>query len=316
MTRTFEELSGLCARMEEEMSADLSRLRKGEGNPRTMLAKYLAEISRIFLEAAVLPTYEKSWAIHKMVDMLLRGVPDIGNKVDTNTGKFLANAHGVTDTSLAFELANLLSSRKPLRMKFDHSDLSWLQIYNAIHWGAVAQYYGAEPIRELSLNCHGVEITFDKHGLIFLTPELALELVGSTPHLIDTGMKRAIMMEVIGSSILTQPELFSLLRNASNSLHSVQLKVLLSNINNTIIGGCFENYIYRIREAVGIYSRGLGDALQKNDPPVIQAALAAIFHVALDYPFSHFFGHTLAKRYGKHFPSTIGLLELAMKQCA
>ncbi len=116
-------------------------------------------------------------------------------------------------------------------MKFDSEELHWLQAYNAIHWGGIAEFYGAIPqLQGISTVCQDTEIKFDEHDLIRVSPELVRQLIASTPHLLEIDMKEEVPITVSGSAFMSLPELFTLLRTASNSLHSITVGMLCSMI--------------------------------------------------------------------------------------
>jgi len=198
----------------------------------------LAQASVLFLRAVELPTLKASRRVHCDLDNALNQISGIARYADQGLKGIMFAAHGYMKICLGIFSENNLfyfKSRGFPVMEFGKKELQWLQAYNAIHWGGIAQFYGVPPrLQGLSVNCNGTDISFDEQGRIAVTSELVRQLIASTPHLIEATVKEWIPITVSGSANMTLPELFTLLRTASNSLHSTTLGVICSKMGQAL----------------------------------------------------------------------------------
>ncbi len=205
-----------------------------QANAKKVVAGLLAKASVLYLRAAALPDFEDSWKAHCKLDDALSKISGVAKYAGNELLDLMYRGHGVMKISLAFYLSNTilyLKSKNIPTMKFDSEELHWLQAYNAIHWGGIAEFYGAIPqLQGISTVCQDTEIKFDEHDLIRVSPELVRQLIASTPHLLEIDMKEEVPITVSGSAFMSLPELFTLLRTASNSLHSITVGMLCSMI--------------------------------------------------------------------------------------
>lgn len=207
-----------------------------QADAKKIVAELLAKVSALYLKAAALKTFETSWEAHKKLDGTLQAISGIAQYAGKELLDLMYRGHGVMRISLAQYLSDTilyLKSKNIPTMKFGSEELHWLQAYNMIHWGGIAEFYGVKPkIQGTSIICQNTEITFDEHGLIRLSPELIRQLIASTPHLVEIDLKDSIPINVSGNAVMSLPELFTLLRTASNSLHAITVGMLCSKMAN------------------------------------------------------------------------------------
>ena len=183
----------------------------------------MARLTPLFIEGAKARTRKE---LVQNADLLFRAMLDIGSRVrpDVDFGRFLAEAHGVSESMLMPTLRRLPSNK-----------IRQVLFYNAFHWSGVSDLLGAESqFKNFRTTFKGLKIEGTPDGKLRVTPELLSELVIHTPHFVKVGLNKFVSPEVKGEADLTPGQLFVLLRAASNSLHSIKMNRILYNFREAL----------------------------------------------------------------------------------
>lgn len=207
----------------QQEAAYAKRQRLGEKE----VGKILSRFSWLYLQAASSVKTKKQAA--DLTRSLCHGLNHLSKCVDPNStelAKFFADNHGIDRTTHAHWMGMDLDYSRLHEGKgfFDLQKVRALFLYNAIHWGGVAELIGSSKrFVNLSLKVGRQRVRTDSSGRLVADPGVITHLVRSIPHALeDKKLYAQVNPRVTGSARLSFGQVFGLLRAASNSLHSIQ----------------------------------------------------------------------------------------------